>query len=111
MSWFALSITNTFNLDDDEDTSQQHSPNTSTDPHLEPEDDSSSPSSRGFKEDLSEITKTLTTKLWGIASFLAPPPSDHHPNSDPSDPEPVSGIRRLCGDRREVSECNFKAVE
>ncbi|MFS7983246.1 putative BSD domain-containing protein [Helianthus anomalus] len=84
MSWFARSIANTFNLDDDEQ--QQHSP---TDPHLEPPDDDSSRG--GVKEDLSEITKTLTTKLWGVASFLAPPPSEHPP---PSDPEPVSGIRR-----------------
>ncbi|KAJ0683902.1 hypothetical protein HanLR1_Chr11g0385391 [Helianthus annuus] len=85
MSWSARSIANTFNLDDDD---EQHSANASTDPHLEPEDDSSR---GGVKEDLSEITKTLTTKLWGVASFLAPPPSDHPP---PSDPEPVSGIRR-----------------
>ncbi|KAJ0733069.1 putative BSD domain-containing protein [Helianthus annuus] len=86
MSWFARSIANTFNLDDDEQQQHQHSP---TDPHLEPQNNDSSRG--GVKEDLSEITKTLTTKLWGVASFLAPPPSDHPPHSDP---EPVSGIRR-----------------
>lgn len=59
-----------------------------------------------MKEDLSEITKTLTRQFWGVASFLAPPPADdehstHQPDriSDPSDPEDVapeaiSGIRR-----------------
>jgi len=119
MSWFARSIANTFQLDIDEDehTKQQQSlnnnenKNTSTGQKLEEEeeeDDSDSPSSpsRGVKEDLSEITKTLTRQFWGVASFLAPPPvdeqhSNQQPNriSDPSDPEDVapeaiSGIRR-----------------
>ncbi|MQL73116.1 hypothetical protein Taro_005478 [Colocasia esculenta] len=30
---------------------------------------------RGVKEDISEITKTFTRQLWGVASFLAPPPA------------------------------------
>jgi hypothetical protein len=29
---------------------------------------------KGVKEDLSELTKSLTRQLWGVASFLAPPP-------------------------------------
>jgi hypothetical protein len=29
---------------------------------------------KGVKEDLSELTKSLTQQLWGVASFLAPPP-------------------------------------
>lgn len=29
---------------------------------------------RGVKEDLSELKETLTRQLWGVASFLAPPP-------------------------------------
>ncbi|KAK1433155.1 hypothetical protein QVD17_10061 [Tagetes erecta] len=114
MSWFARSIANTFQLDidDDEHTKQQQSlnnndnKNNSTDKKLEEEeDDSGSPSSpsRGVKEDLSEITKTLTRQFWGVASFLAPPPVDEqHSNqqpdqlSDPEDvsPEAISGIRR-----------------
>ncbi|OWM70770.1 uncharacterized protein LOC116214647 [Punica granatum] len=31
--------------------------------------------SRGVKEDLNELTQTLTRQLWGVANFLAPPPS------------------------------------
>jgi len=31
--------------------------------------------SRGVKDDISELTETLTRRLWGVASFLAPPPS------------------------------------
>ncbi|KAJ0526606.1 putative BSD domain-containing protein [Helianthus annuus] len=121
MSWFARSIANTFQLDlnDDANDSEHHSPNNNIPTDQKPqqleqqqqqqEDDSSSsspspsPSSptRGVKEDLSEITKTLTRQLWGVASFLAPPPpSDpNNPQSDPLDPEDAApegilGIRR-----------------
>ncbi|RCV16988.1 hypothetical protein SETIT_3G182700v2 [Setaria italica] len=31
--------------------------------------------SRGVKDDISELTETLTRRLWGVASFLAPPPT------------------------------------
>ncbi|KAF5811054.1 hypothetical protein HanXRQr2_Chr04g0176961 [Helianthus annuus] len=71
--------------------------------HQEDDSSSSSPSSptRGVKEDLSEIPKTLTRQLWGVASFLAPPPPSVPINhqSDPSDledaaPEGILGIRR-----------------
>ncbi|PWA76371.1 BSD-like protein [Artemisia annua] len=61
--------------------------------------DSESPG-RGVKEDLSEITKTLTRQFWGVASFLAPPPPEQSQSqSEPSDPEedarePITGIRR-----------------
>ncbi|KAK9054148.1 hypothetical protein SSX86_025225 [Deinandra increscens subsp. villosa] len=110
MSWFARSIANTFQLDaDDEEDAEHRSFNNndadkdvSTDKKREQEDDDSPLSpGRGVKEDLSEITKTLTSKLWGVASFLAPPPPAEHsnPQSDPSDPEDaapeaISGIRR-----------------
>ncbi|KAI3760975.1 hypothetical protein L1987_51379 [Smallanthus sonchifolius] len=96
MSWFTRSIANTFRLND-EDTDKD----VSTDQKPEQQDDSPLSPGKGVKEDLSEITKTLTTKLWGVASFLAPPPPAEHSNqqSDPSDPEhaapeTISGIRR-----------------
>lgn len=46
---------------------------------------------RGVKEDLDEFKQTLTRQFWGMASFLAPPPtnsyrsstSEHHSRSDP----------------------------
>ncbi|KAI3500300.1 hypothetical protein L1887_36119 [Cichorium endivia] len=107
MSWWARSIANTlqFNADDDEDDEQHRVNNNadkdlSTDQQVE-EGDSPLTPGRGVKEDLSEITKTLTRQLWGVASFLAPPPPAEHSNeeSDPSDPEDaspeaISGIRR-----------------
>ncbi|KAL4582109.1 hypothetical protein LXL04_006649 [Taraxacum kok-saghyz] len=107
MSWWARSIANTlqFNADDDEDAEQHHlnsnkDKDLSTDQQVD-EDDAPLTPGRGVKEDLSEITKTLTRQLWGVASFLAPPPPAEHSNeqSDPSDPddaspEAISGIRR-----------------
>lgn len=134
MSWIARSIANTLKLDDDDDDKEhQHAnPNAdSTDPnsplkpdqhHLDhqtesPSSQSSNQSPRGVKEDLSEITKTLTRQLWGVASFLAPPPppeqtsssssalprqiadsnpsqlSDHKAPEDEEDEDVISGIR------------------
>lgn len=36
---------------------------------------------RRVKEDLSEFTKALSSKFWGVASFLAPSPSSQTPSS------------------------------
>ncbi|KAD4888275.1 hypothetical protein R6Q59_034658 [Mikania micrantha] len=101
MSWFARSIANTFQLDVDDDEQRSPEHNTNTDQPEVEEDDSPLTPGRGVKEDLSEIKKTLTRQFWGVASFLAPPPSDEHSNqqSDPSDPEDaapevVSGLRK-----------------
>lgn len=112
MSWWARSIANTlqFNADDDEDSEQHRMNNNnnnnntekdlSTDQQSE-DDDSPLTPGRGVKEDLSEITKTLTRQFWGVASFLAPPVASGQSNerskpSDPetSDPEAISGIRK-----------------
>ncbi|KAH0744685.1 hypothetical protein KY290_032678 [Solanum tuberosum] len=41
----------------------------------------------GVKEDLSELKQTLTRQLWGVASFLAPPP--------PPPPPPVPVVRTV----------------
>ncbi|PKU83472.1 uncharacterized protein LOC110113937 [Dendrobium catenatum] len=38
---------------------------------------------RRVKEDLSDFTKALSSKIWGVASFLAPPPSSQTPSSSP----------------------------
>ncbi|MED6218881.1 hypothetical protein PIB30_030657 [Stylosanthes scabra] len=87
MSWFAKTIANSLRLDDeddDQDEQQHHNPPKAND--AQPDSDSaipdprspsssSSPSTpRGVKEDLSELTKSISRQLWGVASFLAPPP-------------------------------------
>ncbi|XP_023751861.1 uncharacterized protein LOC111900220 [Lactuca sativa] len=110
MSWFARSITNTLKLDDndDDDDDEQYPVNKNTDDSANQkheqqavEDNSPQSPGRGVKEDLSEITKTLTRQFWGVASFLAPPVASGQSNerskpSDPetSDPEAISGIRK-----------------
>ncbi|KAH7280961.1 hypothetical protein KP509_36G022400 [Ceratopteris richardii] len=38
--------------------------------------------SRGIKEDLSQISQTFKRQLWGVASFLAPPPAMHEGGSE-----------------------------
>lgn len=95
MSWLARSIANSLKLDDDDDDESNRSPRAAgPDPSprpksaVEPSDSPSPPSNespRGVKEDLSELKKTLTRQLWGVASFLAPPP-------DPSLPSPARQI-------------------
>ncbi|CDP02624.1 unnamed protein product [Coffea canephora] len=84
MSWLARSIANTLKLDEtddhegsavvsnlnERDAEHEKQQNQNLDPS------SSSPTStpRGVKDDISELTKTLTRQFWGVASFLAPPP-------------------------------------
>ncbi|KAH0466909.1 hypothetical protein IEQ34_004147 [Dendrobium chrysotoxum] len=38
---------------------------------------------RRVKEDLTDFTKALSSKFWGVASFLAPSPSSQTPSSSP----------------------------
>ncbi|XP_055803351.1 uncharacterized protein LOC129872385 isoform X1 [Solanum dulcamara] len=111
MSWFARSIANTLRLEDDVVSSPNHDHSTDkpTTEKQQTDDDDSSPvsPSRGVKEDISELTKTLTRQFWGVASFLAPPPQSEpdkpllDPNSGPardsddeeSDPAGIAGLR------------------
>ncbi|KAJ8765695.1 hypothetical protein K2173_014817 [Erythroxylum novogranatense] len=123
MSWLARSIANSLKLDDDDGDGDrhggsQHNVNTLNEPDAvksssSPEADQHSESSsttttttpRGVKEDISELTKTLTRQFWGVASFLAPPPPDASstPPRSPrqissqsesnDDEDPIAGIR------------------
>ncbi|KAF8023080.1 hypothetical protein BT93_F0543 [Corymbia citriodora subsp. variegata] len=66
---------------------------------------------RGVKEDLTELTQTFTRQLWGVANFLAPPPSQPNTPSPPSNPtadewsrlEPSDRYDHGDGGRRERS--------
>lgn len=79
MAWLARSIANSLKIDEDEDDEK----GTIKSNPIEDSgsDQPSSPSvlqsqsPRGVKEDISELTKTLRSQLWGVASFLAPPPA------------------------------------
>ncbi|XP_057962315.1 uncharacterized protein LOC131153881 [Malania oleifera] len=132
MAWFARSLANSLKLDDDDDGGKEiHISATDAEsvPIKQEKDEQrdsvdSSPSSsseisssRGVKEDLSEITKTLTRQLWGVASFLAPPPS-HSPQisdsagkeslaDDSSDPD-VADAAGIAGVRSDFAEIGGK---
>ncbi|OIW10901.1 hypothetical protein TanjilG_27850 [Lupinus angustifolius] len=120
MSWLARTIANSLRLDEDEQElhnigdnlkspqNKSESEPVQSDPQS-PSSFASTPTARGVKEDLSEITKSISRQLWGVASFLAPPPdsdpvplkpsaSDRNPTSEPSDSNAIdediiSGIR------------------
>ncbi|XP_044979841.1 uncharacterized protein LOC123447313 [Hordeum vulgare subsp. vulgare] len=47
--------------------------------------------SRGVKDDISELTETLTRRLWGVASFLAPPPPPPDSESPGAAPAEADG--------------------
>ncbi|CAH8364064.1 unnamed protein product [Eruca vesicaria subsp. sativa] len=95
MAWLARSIANSLKLDEDDDEkplpSEDSIPNQSV-------SDSQSP--RGVKEDISELTKTLRSQFWGVASFLSQPPQEsnhHHQSQDQGeeveDEDLIAGIR------------------
>ncbi|XP_077217456.1 uncharacterized protein LOC143851844 [Tasmannia lanceolata] len=84
MSWLARSIANSLKLDNEEDEEEDENREK---PHNNSEESSnpfeSETPNRGVKEDLSELTKTLTRQLWGVASFLTPPPSSPSSSNSP----------------------------
>ncbi|XP_058786126.1 uncharacterized protein LOC131660809 [Vicia villosa] len=111
-SWLARSLANSLRLDDDGNiendvvtnpptTSPRISPqqNQSQDnaiiesqlQHHDDENDDETQGRGGVKEDLDEIKQTLTRQFWGMASFLAPPPtasqSDHSDNPQQQQPQ------------------------
>ncbi|KAF0925247.1 hypothetical protein E2562_015962 [Oryza meyeriana var. granulata] len=90
MSWLARSIAATLSSPrgepDPDDGEPEHataadraalegSSPRSPDPDSEEPEQPNTPS-RGVKDDISELTETLTRRLWGVASFLAPPPPE-----------------------------------
>lgn len=93
-SWLA-NLANSLGVDDDDDDddeeeiknkNQSSSPQKQQSPKQNQHTDNAETSEvpgRGVKEDLSELTKTLTRQLWGVASFLAPPPSVPPPPPPP----------------------------
>lgn len=77
-SWFARSLANSLRIDDDDDIQNDvvtESPTTSQQDNNAIEENDETLQGRGVKEDLDEIKQTLTRQFWGMASFLAPPPS------------------------------------
>ncbi|XBJ26639.1 hypothetical protein VPH35_004016 [Triticum aestivum] len=91
MSWLTRSIAATLSGEPDPDSDASESEASSAgrpaaegssprDPEDEEPEEPITPS-RGVKDDISELTETLTRRLWGVASFLAPPPPPPEPES------------------------------
>eukprot|EP00258_Populus_trichocarpa_P011309 XP_002320007.3 uncharacterized protein LOC7497303 [Populus trichocarpa] len=86
MSWLARSIANSLKFEDDDQQPDKNTTATTTsapttdnvnnnkDLSNSESDQQQSATPRGVKEDLTDLKKTLTRQLWGVASFLAPPP-------------------------------------
>ncbi|RWW15153.1 hypothetical protein GW17_00021025, partial [Ensete ventricosum] len=101
MSWWARSLVNSLRGGDDEDDEAEEfeeekavaksrvgSPSIAQEQgQMEEEEEEEDKEegetpTRGVKDDLSELTETLTRQFWGVASFLAPAP----PGPDHDDP-------------------------
>ncbi|EHA8589088.1 hypothetical protein COCNU_scaffold007951G000010 [Cocos nucifera] len=96
MSWLARSFVSSLssdNGDGDDEEKRKEKPERlsreSPSKEAESEDRSMEPRTpKGVKEDLSELTKTLTRQFWGVASFLAPPPASPNPYPPETDSSP-----------------------
>ncbi|KAK1597810.1 hypothetical protein QYE76_037295 [Lolium multiflorum] len=102
MSWLARSIATSLNIpddsaaDDDPDAAAPHAAAASSSSPRTPPPPPHSAAAEGVKEDLTELSKTLTRQLWGVANFLAPPPGEASPSPSPSQstaPPEIAGIR------------------
>lgn len=128
MSWLARSIANSLRLDDDDEgtttnVTDKESPSDRKSGDDQPQIDPETPTGRGVKEDLSELSKTLSRQFWGVASFLAPPPTsprhdqisdsnrwepDDEAPSDESSQEESSDPAGIAGIRSDLSEIGGK---
>lgn len=101
MSWLTRSIAATLSGEPDPDSDASESEASSAgrtaaegspprDPEGEEPEQPITPS-RGVKDDISELTETLTRRLWGVASFLAPPPPPSESESPGAAPAEADG--------------------
>lgn len=109
MSWLVRSITNSLRLDDDDVDNESKNTDKEglSDHHQSDPPSPSAPEQRGVKEDLTDLTQTLTRQFWGVASFLAPPPQipdpSHELDSDrESSDSTAAGIEGIRSDIAEI---------
>lgn len=100
MAWLARSIAKTLLPSDDEDE-EQEKPSATTSAESDTDGEPQSPT-KGVKEDISELTQTLTRQFRGIASFLAPPPQSQSESrtldGDDDDVEVSDPSRKMPGE-------------
>ncbi|KAJ4781137.1 BSD domain containing protein [Rhynchospora pubera] len=89
MSWLAKSLASSLRLS----PSDQDPQSTTTTSEPEPESESDT-INRTVKEDLSDLTQTLSRQFWGVASFLSP--SDDSPE--------IAGSPRIDGIKSDFAE-------
>ncbi|KAH7665030.1 BSD domain-containing protein [Dioscorea alata] len=109
MAWWARSLSTATMAADDDDPEAMAGRHESYHTNLEKGggEEGSECSTRGVKEDLTELTKALSRQFWGVASFLAPPTSYTSAVSLPSchsDPAEVSESQRIAGIRSDFAE-------
>ncbi|KAM0891895.1 hypothetical protein ACQ4PT_026073 [Festuca glaucescens] len=111
MSWLARSIAATLSSapsdDDDDDHSEANSgdksPDHAADADAEEDEQPDTPS-RGVKGDISELTESLTRRFWGVATFLAPPPSEAEAAEAEAEAEDGTQSPRAAGIRSDLAE-------
>ncbi|KAL8117816.1 uncharacterized protein LOC141723432 [Apium graveolens] len=91
-SWLARTISNTLDLNDPDPDQNDvaHQNDVAKDPQTENNNSPPPSPNRGVKQDLSELTKTVTRQFWGVASFLAPPANS---DPDPDGSEIIPGFK------------------
>lgn len=100
MSWLARSLASSLRLSPS-DEEQEHT--TTSDRESESEESESDDTNRTVKEDLSDLTQTLTRQFWGVASFL----SSQNPSagSSSSDDHPaIAESPRIDGIKNDFAE-------
>ncbi|XP_042496487.1 uncharacterized protein LOC122075501 [Macadamia integrifolia] len=112
MSWLSIPLPNPFKFQPPDDE-EEDSPGggggggggEEEEEEEEEEDEESSSPGGGVKEDLSELRKTIGRQLWGVASFLAPPPVTSSPQSSvDSTSTHDSSSQTLLGIRNDFAE-------
>jgi len=122
MSWLARSLATSLNIpddssaDDDPDADAAAYPTPSPSARIPPPPPPLPPhpphsaAADGVKEDLTELSKTLTRQFWGVANFLAPPPGETSPSPSPSpqsaggQPSDVGTPPEIAGIRNDFAE-------
>ncbi|OUZ99844.1 BSD [Macleaya cordata] len=101
MSWLS-SLSNPFKSESEHDEQEEEEEDLSE----EEEQESPSHGGQGVKENLSEIGKSISRQLWGVASFLAPPPvsTTTTTTDSTSDSTTDSSSQTLVGIRNDFAE-------